>query len=175
MIEELGTKRFLLRRFKNGDLENVFRGLSNPEVIKYYGVSYKSLEAAREQMTWFMELEKKQTGGWWAICTAGNEEFLGAAGFNNLSKEHRKAELGFWLLPEFWGRGIIQEVLPVICSFAFEKLNLHRIEAFVETENINSAKVLKKQHFRHEETMVDSEVKNGIFISVDIFAKLKSE
>ncbi len=175
MIENLKTERFLLRRFKNDDLEKVFQGLSNPEVIRYYGVSFSSLEATREQMAWFEELEQKETGAWWAICSLEDQSFTGAAGFNNVSKEHRKAELGFWLLPEFWGRGIIQEVLPVICEFAYTKLNLHRIEAFVETENTASAKALKNQGFRHEGTMVDSEVKNGRFISVDLFARLENE
>ncbi|WP_424493005.1 GNAT family N-acetyltransferase [Salinimicrobium sp. GXAS 041] len=175
MIENLKTERFLLRRFKNDDLENVFKGLSHPEVIKYYGVNFSSLHETREQMKWFEELEQNGTGAWWAICSPETETFFGAAGFNDLSKEHRKAEIGFWLLPEFWRKGIIQEVLPVICDFAFTKMNLHRIEAFVETENKASAKALKKQGFRHEGTMVDSEVKNGSFISVDLFAKLKNE
>ncbi|GHA23361.1 N-acetyltransferase [Salinimicrobium marinum] len=175
MIEELTTKRFLLRRIKDSDLNNIYKGLSHPEVIKYYGVSYNSLEATREQMRWFRELEQKETGGWRAICSAGDETFLGATGFNNLSKEHKKTELGFWILPEFWGRGIIQELLPVICNYAFENLHLHRIEAFVESENVNSAKALKNQGFQHEGTMVDSEVKNGKFISVELFAKLKSK
>ena len=37
------TNNLLLRRFVESDLENVFSGLSDPEVIKYYGVSYNSL------------------------------------------------------------------------------------------------------------------------------------
>jgi ribosomal-protein-alanine N-acetyltransferase len=175
MVEELTTARFLLRKFRDPDLGNVYKGLSHPEVIKYYGVSYSSLEATNEQMRWFRELEEKESGGWWIICSAGDQQFLGVAGFNNLSREHRKAEVGFWLLPEFWGRGILQEVLPVICNYAFTKWNLHRIEAYVETENSNSANVLIKQAFTHEGTMIDSEVKDGKFISVALFAKLKSK
>jgi ribosomal-protein-alanine N-acetyltransferase len=87
--------------------------------------------------------------------------------------EKRKWVFGYF--PEFWGRGILQEVLPVICNYAFTKWNLHRIEAYVETENSNSANVLIKQAFTHEGTMIDSEVKDGKFISVALFAKLKSK
>ena len=36
------TSRFRLRQFTDADLENVFKGLSHPEVIKYYGVSFNS-------------------------------------------------------------------------------------------------------------------------------------
>ena len=37
------TEKLLLRQFADSDLENVFKGLSNPEVIKYYGVSFQTL------------------------------------------------------------------------------------------------------------------------------------
>ena len=36
--------RLLLRQFVDSDIENVYKGLSDPEIIKYYGVSYKTLE-----------------------------------------------------------------------------------------------------------------------------------
>src|SRR5688572_23802047 len=89
------TDRLLLRQFIDTDLENVFKGLSDPEIIKYYGVSYKTLEATRNQLNFFVELEKNETGIWWAVCSSDNNVFYGAAGLNNLSKEHKKAEIGF--------------------------------------------------------------------------------
>lgn len=53
------TERLLLRQFADSDLENVFKGLSHPEVIKYYGVSFQTLEATKEQMLFFADLKKK--------------------------------------------------------------------------------------------------------------------
>jgi len=44
----LRTGRLLLRQFKEPDLGNVFLGLSNPEVIKYYGVHFKTLEETKK-------------------------------------------------------------------------------------------------------------------------------
>ena len=38
------TQRLLLRQFVESDLHSVFKGLSHPDVIKYYGVSYKTPE-----------------------------------------------------------------------------------------------------------------------------------
>lgn len=169
---EIRTSRLCLRRFQEDDLENVFRGLSNEEVVKYYGVNYSSLDSTREQMQWFADLEESGTGIWWAISSEDKISFFGAVGFNNLSREHRKAELGFWLLPDFWGKGFIQEVVPKVLRYAFENLNLHRIEAYVESENVASAKALQKLQFECEGRMKDCEVKNGKFISVDIFALL---
>jgi ribosomal-protein-alanine N-acetyltransferase len=166
------TNRFLLRKFSQNDLENVYKGLSHPEVVKYYGISFQSLEATKQQLKWFAELEKEGTGIWWAICLLENQEFCGAIGFNNVNNQFKKAEIGFWLLPEYWGKGIIAEVLPFACNHAFEKLDLHRIEAFVETENLACLQVMRKNNFVFEETVKECELKDGKFISLALYALL---
>lgn len=169
---KLTKTRLKLRQITEADLENVYSGLSNPDVIKYYGVNYNSLEATWEQLEWYAELERTRTGIWWAIISAEDNSFCGAIGYNNLSREHKKAELGFWLLPKYWGKGFVQEALEVVLEYAFQKLHLHRIEAFVETENISSQNTLQKCHFQKEGVLRDSEIKNGRFISVAVFSKI---
>ncbi|MGK7391285.1 MAG: GNAT family N-acetyltransferase [Candidatus Cyclobacteriaceae bacterium M2_1C_046] len=169
------TERFLLRQFVESDLENVYKGLSDQEIIKYYGVSYRTLEDTKEQMKFFADLEKEGTGIWWAVCSPDNKTFHGAGGLNSLSKEHKKAEIGFWLLTEFWGKGIMIEAMPVICRYGFINLGLHRIEGLVETNNLNCKNAMKKLDFSYEGTMRDCEIKNGKFISLDIYARLRNE
>ena len=168
------TDRLLLRPFVDGDREHVFKGLSDPAVTRYYGVNYDSLEATQAQMDFFAELERNGTGIWWAIGSPDGQAFYGAGGLNNLSKKHRKAEAGFWLLPEYWGLGIMQEAMPLICGYGFEGMGLHRIEAFVETENLNCKKAIEKLGFQQEGTLRECEVKNGRFISLDIYARLNA-
>jgi ribosomal-protein-alanine N-acetyltransferase len=169
------TNRLLLRQFVESDLENVFKGLSDPEIIKFYGVSYKTIEDTKEQMKFFADLEKNETGIWWAVCSLDNAIFYGAGGLNSLSKEHKKAEIGFWLLKNYWGQGIMTETMPIICNYGFGQLGLHRIEGIVETDNLNCKYAMKKLDFKHEGTMKDSEIKNGRFISLDMYARLKNE
>jgi len=171
----LKTEKLLLRKFIQGDLENVYLGLSHPDVIKYYGISYDSLEATKMQLKYFDDLEKTGTGIWWAICSPDNKLFYGAAGLNNMSQIHKRAEIGFWILPDFWRKGIVSESIPVICNYAFNDLEIHRIEAQVETENVNCKKTMKKLDFIHEGTLVDYELKDGKYISLDIFAKFNSQ
>lgn len=167
---EIETERFLLRQFTIKDLENVFIGLSHPDVIKYYGISFDTLEATKEQIRWFRDLEKNETGFWWAICSKDNKTFYGAGGFNDLEKDNRKAEVGFWLLPEHWGKGVMSEVMPIICNYGFKELNLHRIEGYVDSKNTNCKNALIKLNFKHEGTMVDCEIKDGEFVSLDIWS-----
>lgn len=169
---EFSTQRLLLRRFNFSDVEHVFKGLSHPDIIRYYGISYNTLETAKDQMTWFNDLERNGTGIWWAVCNEDNSMFLGAGGLNNLSKEHKKAEVGFWLFPEYWGQGIMTEAMEIILQYGFEKLQLHRIEGFVETANQNCKSALKKLEFDLEGTLKDCEYKNGKFITLEVYAKL---
>lgn len=167
----LKTERLCLRQFRQEDIDMVLYGLSHPGVIKYYGVHYDSLEATQAQMDWFASLETDRTGIWWAITSVEDGAFFGAGGFNDWSHEHQKAEIGFWLLPEYWGKGVMTEAMPLICDYGFGEMGLHRIEGFVESDNWNCKKALKKLDFKLEGTMIDCEVKNGRFISLDIYAK----
>ena len=164
------TGRLLLRQFKEPDLKNVFLGLSNTDVIRYYGVHFKTLEETKKQMEWFDELEKDETGIWWAVCSSDNSIFYGAVGLYYLNSELQKAELGFWLMPEFWGKGIITESVLLAIEYGFKKMHLKRIEAEVETENTMSKRIMNKLQFIHEYTKKDCEIKNGKYISLDVYA-----
>lgn len=164
------TERLILREINVGDLENVFHGLSNDDVTKYYAVSFNSLEETQTQMEWYKNLKRDKTGIWWAICSRENQTFYGAIGYNELDEVHHKAEIGYWLLPKFWRNGFVKEALPSIIHYGFEKLNLHRIEAYVESENENSARILTSLSFNYEGRLIDCEIKNDRFISLDVYA-----
>lgn len=165
----LTTERLLLREIVDSDLQNIFNGLSNASVIQHYGVSFDSLEATKEQMTWFTDTQQL----WWAICALDNKTFYGAGGLNDIDQKEGKAEIGLWLLPKYWGKGIMREVLPLITQYGFDHCNLKRIEGFVETGNINCKKAMSKLDFKLEKTLKDCEFKNGKFISVEVYVKTK--
>lgn len=169
------TERLILKKIEPGDHLNIYKGLSHPEVIRYYGVHYYSLEETEEQMKWYSNLEKSGSGMWWTIRLKENNHFCGAIGYNDLQEEHKKAEIGFWLLPEFWGKGFVRESANAVINYIFKELDLHRLEAYVEAENENSSKALRKLGFKHEGRMVDSEVKNGLYISIDLFARINPD
>jgi [ribosomal protein S5]-alanine N-acetyltransferase len=79
----LKTSSLLLLQVIKTDLENVFKGLSHPDVIKYYGVNFNSLEETERQMSWFAKPEKNGKSIWWAICSKDNTSFYGAGGLGN--------------------------------------------------------------------------------------------
>ena len=169
------TNRIQLRKIQGQDIENVHRGLSHPSVIKYYGVSFLTLEATKEQMDWYKALEEEKKGLWWAVCSLDGSTFYGAGGLNDWDHENRKAEIGFWLLPDYWGQGYMPEAMPLICDYAFNEMGINRIEGFVESSNQNCKRALGKLDFKLEGTMRSCEYKNGTFIDIDLYSRLKSD
>ena len=93
-----------------------------------------------------------------------NSIFYGAAGFNDISMQSKSAEIGLWLLPEYWGQGFMKEALSAICDYGLNNLKLERIEGFVETENINCKRAMSKIDFQFEKTLKDF-AKSWIFLS----------
>lgn len=169
------SKNYYLKEIQDSDIENIHRGLSNPEITKYYAVHFATLEETKEQMEWYSNLKKTGTGLWWGIYDKTDDQFCGAGGYNGLEKEHKKAEIGLWLLKEYWGRGILKEIMPVLFELGFTQLDLNRIEGYVLHENAKCKKGLSKINFTHEGTLREFEYKNEEKIDVDIYSILKSD
>ena len=175
MEAKLETARYSLMSIKEEDQAFIFEGLGHPDVIPFYGVSYKTFEDTKQQMEFYRTLEKNGEGYWWKIVSRESGEKVGAVGFNNYQHQHRKAEIGYWLLPKFWKQGIIAEVLPVLIQYLFDIKQLHRIEALVESGNISSDKVLLHAGFIFEGLLRDYEMKQGKFISLNMYSLLQRD
>ena len=168
---KLSAPPYLLRPMEDSDIEWVFRALSDPIVYRYYGIRCLTMKDARDQMKWYRHLTATNTGRWFAIVDEDNMP-VGGIGLNDYQQDHRCAEAGYWLLPEFWGKGIIHTVFPAVLEFGFGEWNLHRIEAIVEKGNTRSCKLLKKFHFTFEGTRRECEIKDGRFISLEMYSLL---
>ena len=168
----LHTPRLLLREIVDTDIDKIFEGLSHPEVIKHYGVSFTSRQSTKEQMDWYSNMITQDSGRCWAICAADNSLFYGVITLPFWKKEHRKSELGYWLLPPYWRKGIITEAASRVIAYAFTEMNLHRIMAEVEDDNAGSIATLKKLGFVYEGTQRECEIKNGRFLNLEIYALL---
>lgn len=175
-IEIHTPPRCLLRPFRGGDLPGVFEGLSDPRVIEHYGVRYASLEATREQLRWYGRIQQEATGQWWCICLAGApERLIGACGFNDIDLEHRRAEIGYWLLPAHWGQGLAREAVAAAIRHAFDRLGIHRIGADVDMENHASVALLARLGFTREGVRRGYEMKEGRPIDLQLFSRLATD
>jgi [ribosomal protein S5]-alanine N-acetyltransferase len=173
---ELRTPRFLLRRIAPADAEAVFLGLSDPKVIQHYGVSYQTPEEARFQMRWFEDLLAQGTGIWWAICEPSSPSTLiGATGLNDVCAKHLRGELGYWLLPDHWGRGAARECVAAVLGHAFGVMKLHRVAAEVDIDNHRSIALLARLGFQFEGIRRGCELKDGRYLDLRVYSRLATD
>ncbi len=172
MFSELTTERLLLQTVQPEDQHFIFAGLSHPEVIPFYGVSFASYEATKMQMEWYREHHEEGTGQHWKIIEKASGENIGVIQFYEYKPEHHKAEVGFWALPHYWNKGIISEALRCVIDYCRKEKGIHRLEATVEVGNGSSSRVLEKAGFHYEGTMRECEMKNGKYISLLMYGLL---
>lgn len=139
------TERLLLREFNVTDAAAVYEFNSNKEVHKYTGDEVvQSLNRAKEIITdiWLKDY-KKYGYGRWAVFYKPEGKVIGFAGLKYLPKIG-ETDIGFRILPKYWGQGIVSEASKEIIKYGFEKLALERIIGIALPENIGSWKILKK-------------------------------
>ena len=168
MFPELSTQRLALQQILPADQPFIFEGLSHPDIIPFYGVSYTSLENTSVQMDWYDQMMEKDTGISWKIIDKASAVPMGVVSVYHYKIEHDKAELGFWLLPAYWKKGFMKEALEAVIHYWQRKRNIHRLEAFVEAGNTSSMQLLERMGFTHEGPMRDCEVQTGRAISLHL-------
>ncbi|HUC83139.1 MAG TPA: GNAT family N-acetyltransferase [Flavisolibacter sp.] len=172
MFPALTTDRLLLQEIKPEDQGFIFEGLNHPDVIPFYGVRYDSFEATKTQMDWYDDMLKQGTGLAWKMVEKATGKPMGVTAVYYYKPEHNKAEVGFWLLPDYWHKGFASEALKAAIHYWQTEKGLHRMEAFVEEGNTASSKLLEKAGFQYEGKMIDFERKEGKYISLLIYALL---
>ncbi len=119
---------------------------SDKEINKFVKrASAKTKEEALEFISKINTQIKQGIFFYWAITEKNNDKMVGSICLWNFSEDRKKAEVGYDLNPNFQGKGIMNESLKTIIQFGFEKLNLNLIEAYTNSENENSKKLLEKK------------------------------
>lgn len=172
----LETERLLLRRVVKEDLNEIFALRSNPATMKYIPRPLlKNSEDALNHIATIDEKIEANEGINWAITLKGNPKLIGLIGHYRIKLEHYRAEIGYMLLPEFHGKGIIPEAIKEVVNYGFQKMCLHSIEAHIDPENSASARVLEKSGFVKEAHLKENEFYEGQFIDTVIYSILNKK
>lgn len=84
-------------------------------------------------------------------------------------------EVGYWVGEPYWGRGVATAAVRSITRWAFEALELRRVQAYVFERNTASRRVLEKAGFALEGTMRDAVLKDGRVMDQWIFGRLRGD
>lgn len=99
---------------------------------------------------------------------------VGGVGFRLGADVFRKsAEIGFWLGEEYWGRGIMTEVVTAMSEWAFGQFDLHRVFAQIFAWNQPSMRVLEKAGYKYEGRLRSSAVKDGTLVDQMMYALVR--
>ncbi|EJL59224.1 GNAT family N-acetyltransferase [Flavobacterium sp. CF136] len=170
------TERLILRRITNDDVNEVFELRSNPETMKYIPRPLvKTTEDALEHVAMIEEKITSNIGINWGITLKGDSRVLGIIGYYRMQPENYRAEIGYMLLPEYHGKGIISEAVNRLIAYGFDDLKLHSIEAVIDPENFASEKVLQKCGFVKEAHLKEAEFYEGKFLDKVIYSLLNSK
>lgn len=157
-FRELNTERLHLRRLEIKDWEMVSYLRTDPIVNQFVK---RTPAPTKEKALEFIDRSNKQTDAGeiyqWCISLADNNKMIGTICLWNLSEDRKNAEVGYDLLPEFHGKGIMNEALHKVIDFGFNKVNLDKIEAYTQRNNEASKKLLEKNGFVLMEGKVDKD------------------
>jgi ribosomal-protein-alanine N-acetyltransferase len=147
----LETERFLLRPPTLDDVADMFRVMSDPQVTRYFGaLPMTTLAQAQERVEAIEKAFQEQSGVRWVIADRANGQLIGTCGFWRLIKAHDRAEIGYELAPDWWGRGVMTEAVGAMLQFGFTHMGLHTVEAQIHPANTGSRRVLEKLGFVQE-------------------------
>jgi len=102
-------------------------------------------------------------------------EMAGQIEYNYLDRENLKTEVGYWLGKSFQGKGLISKSCPVLINYAFDVLNLKRIEIRCGVENVKSRRIPEKLGFKEEGVARQSGLLHGRYIDHVIYGMLAEE
>ena len=161
----LTTENYALRNLTPEDEREIFALRSSDEINKYLDrPKANTLDDALSFITKIINGIAKNESIFWVVTPKGGSKFLGSICLWRISREEAKAEIGFELLPENHGKGIMQEVIPEVVRFAFEDMKLRSIEAELSPRNVKSLKLLEKNGFKIESESNDGNPDSVIYV-----------
>jgi ribosomal-protein-alanine N-acetyltransferase len=157
----LTTERLTLRQLLITDEQEIFTLRSDSEINKYLDRQVsKTIDDARNFINKVNENISKNVSLYWAITLSDRNKLVGTICLFGFSDENDKCEIGYELLTNFQGQGIMKEASEKVIEYAFNTIKVQKIEAFVHKDNQRSIKMLEKLSFRHsnEPDKINSEL-----------------
>jgi ribosomal-protein-alanine N-acetyltransferase len=173
-FKNLESNRLLLRRIIKTDVDEIFELRSNSETMKFIPRPLaKTKEDALEHLETIDKNIENNKGINWAITLKGNPKLIGIIGHYRLQPENHRCEIGYMILPQYNGQGIVTEAIKLVLEYGFDDLQMHSIEAVIDPENRASERVLQKNGFVKEAHILENELWDGKFWDTVIYSILK--
>lgn len=170
MIEftPLATTRLQLRSLQTHDWEEISY-LRSDELMNQY-VSRPAAKNKKEALAFIYKIQKgirNREMLYWSICFKDEPKMIGSICLWHFSKDGTTAEVGYDLATQVQGKGIMDEALKRIIDYAFNQLELQKIEAFTHKDNSKSLTLLERNHFKLNPQQKDEDNKNNVILVLE--------
>ena len=174
-IPTIETTRLILRKLTLVDAEDVFGYASDPDVAEMTTWEpHTSLEDSRTFLAGVRRQYRDGDGGPWGIVLKERDHVIGTIGLSVVSW-HARAELGYAIGKQWWGRGYTTEAGQAALRFGFESLRLNRIEARCLPTNVASERVMQKLGMHAEGLLREHMYAKGRFHDFKLYSLLRRE
>jgi ribosomal-protein-alanine N-acetyltransferase len=145
----LETERLILRELLPTDAEAMFELDSNPEVHTYLGNKpITELQQARDVIAIVRQHYIDNGIGRWATIEKASGQFIGWSGLKFIREYENNHinfyDVGYRLMPKYWGKGYATEAAKAAIQYGFEQLNANEIIGSANVENTRSRRALEK-------------------------------
>ena len=147
------TARLQIKALSEEDFDKIYQVQTDPEVMRYIG---SGLPRSKEQIQELFEkmVVHQETYGY-SLCPVYEREtglFIGCAGLIHLAFDDTQPEIevGYWLLPQFWGKGYATETTKACVQWAFAHLSVNCVVGITQLDHIRSQRVLEKAGLQSE-------------------------
>jgi len=149
---EIDTARMTLRPFRESDADAIFPIVSQADFSKF--MSWRAHPDRAHTLTFIersLAVAAQGEGVVWAIEHEG--QAVGCIGLDGVvwqvnALRYDRADLGYWLAPTLWGKGLMTEAASAVVRFAFEQIGLHKVATRCFADNAASRRVIEKTGFR---------------------------
>jgi|SRR5688572_7917589 len=168
-LPTITTERLRLRWLTPDDVHALFGIFGDPDVCRYWSrPALGDVAAAAALQQEIAQLFAERSLFQWGIAEIESNRVIGTCTLAGLSSQHKRAEIGFALARHAWGHGYVTEAVTALLAFAFDTLQLHRIEADVDPRNHRSIAVLERVGFEQEGYLreryhLNGEVQDALF------------
>ena len=158
----LRTARLRLRPFTGTDADALFALHSNAHVLRYWdSPPWSEPERAERFIAACGRMAEEGSGARLAVDRISDEAFIGWCALTRWNPDYRSASMGYCLDDAAWGHGYATEAGRALLQWAFDTLDLNRVQAEADTRNAASARVLEKLGFLREGTLREDCIVNG--------------
>lgn len=162
------TERLILRTVTEFYSQDVFEIRSNPEINNF--LHRATPKNSFEALEFILNIKRRSANKeiiFWGILLQNNPKIIGTICLWKFSEDRKTAELGYELLPEFQGKGIMSEAVNFVLNYGFKDLHLHKIEAITNKYNSDSIKLLENLGFVINEIRRDEKFPENLIFELN--------